>query len=209
MSSFPAQWWISLSQLLLCLLTAFPRIGITPSSLTMAPPPLFLSKRWRHSFLLLPLVLSLEIHPRLKIPCSHHFFVSTQGSHMNGMANIARVSSLSGMAPTVSALSHTSTSAPKTGASTCLISPWIGLIFASNAFLSLAIYPTCFYVPCLPWLLQPLIQLPLSSVRSTFTLNAHLPFLKALPIPTLTGKFGSTASMKRNEGLRALAPSAR
>jgi hypothetical protein len=185
-SSFPAQWWISHSWLLFCLLTAFSWIWITPFSSTTAPPPAFLSKRSHHSFLLLLLVLSLEIHPCLKIPSSHHFFVSSQRSHINGMGNITRVISLSGMAPTFSLLSHTSASAPKTGALTCLISPWIGLIFALKVFLSPVIYPTCFYIPCHPRLLQPLIQSTFLSVWSTFTSNSHLPFLKALPVPTLT-----------------------
>jgi hypothetical protein len=100
--------------------------SLSPDSLCMdlnytvlfdkAPPPPFLSKRWCHSFLLLLLVLSLEIHPNLKIPSSHHFFISTQRSHMNRMANITRVISLRGMAPTVSPLSNMSISAPKTGA---------------------------------------------------------------------------------------------
>jgi hypothetical protein len=82
---------------------------------------LSLSKRWHHSFLLLLLILSLEIHPYLKILSSHHFCVSTQRSHMNRMANITRVISLSGMAPTVSSLSVMSTSASKTGALISLI----------------------------------------------------------------------------------------
>ncbi len=94
----------------------------------MAPPPPFFFRIWHHWFLLLLLVLSLEIHPCLKIAFSHHFLVSTPRSHMIMMASITRVIWQRVMAPFVSPLSCMSTNAQRTGVLICLILPWIGLI---------------------------------------------------------------------------------
>ncbi len=175
--------------------------------MTTAPPPPFLFRIWCHWFLLLLLVLSLKIHPHLKIPSFHYFFVSTPRLYMN--INITRVIWQRVRASIVSPLGCMSTSAQRTGASICLISPWIRLISAPKDSLSPVMYLTRFCVPCRPWLLQPLIWLPPLFVWLIFTSNAHLSSLKALPIPTLTRKFGSTASLKKSEGSRALLLSAR
>ncbi len=111
-----------------------PWIWITPFFLITAPLPPYLFRIWCHWFLLVLLVLSLEIHPHLKIPSSHHFFMSTPRLHMNMMASITRVFLQSVMAPIVSPLSCMSTSAQRTGVLICLILPIIGLISASKDY---------------------------------------------------------------------------